>query len=138
MRSFVVSVAGALTLAAPAAGQDRAQERLSLGAYSLFGPGVVDLSVNGKSVKLRLARPAHVVAIALSEPAAAQLVLPRRPETRVSRAGDQWIDLPWSVTVGRGSGAVTFQIARVDVAAAPAASRWGCPLASRQEARSPS
>jgi hypothetical protein len=114
MRSFVVSVAAALTLAAPAVGQDRAQERLFLGADSLFGPGIVDLSANGKAVKLRLTRPAHVVAIALSETAVAQVVLPRRGETRMSRVGDQWVDLPWAVTTGSGAlRTVTFQVGRV-------------------------
>jgi hypothetical protein len=95
-----VSAALALAAASPLPGRDRAQERRSLGADSIFGPGIVDLSANGTAVKLRLARPAHVVVFALRDTAVAQLVLPRRAESRLSRAGDQWIDLPWSVTFG--------------------------------------
>jgi len=124
VRSFVVSVVLGLALAPALAAQDRAQERRSLGADSLFGPGIVNLSANGNAVKLRLARPAHVVVFALREPAVAQLVLPRRSETRVSRVGDQWIDMPWPVTSGSGAGVTTttFVIGRVDIAGAPAPS----------------
>ena len=121
MRSFVVSVVLGLALAAALVAQDRAQERRSLGADSLFGPGIVDLSANGNAVKLRLARPAHVVVFALREPAVAQLVLPRRSETRVSRVGDQWIDLPWPVTPDTERRAV-FVVGRVEVGGRPAPS----------------
>lgn len=121
MRSFVVSVVLGLALAPALAAQDRAQERRSLGADSLFGPGIVDLSANGNAVKLRLARPVHVVVFALREPAVAQLVLPRRSETRVSRAGDHWIDLPWPVMSDR-EGRTTFMVQRVDIAGTPAPS----------------
>jgi hypothetical protein len=122
VRFLVVSVVLAFALAAPAAAQDRrdrAPERRSLGADSLFGPGIVDLSANGNAVKLRLTRPAHVVVFAVGEPAVAQLVLPRRSETRVSRVGDQWIDLPWAVMSGSGAGVTTttFVIGRVPVGA---------------------
>lgn len=117
MRSFVVSAALALAAASPLPGRDRAQERRSLGADSIFGPGIVDLSANGEAVKLRLTRPAHVVAIALSETAVAQVVLPRRGETRLSRVGDQWIDLPWAVTTGsNATRTVTFRVGRVGAA----------------------
>ena len=121
MRSFVVSVVLGLALAPALVAQDRAQERRSLGADSLFGPGIVDLSANGNAVKLRLARPVHVVVFALREPAVAQLVLPRRSETRVSRAGDHWIDLPWPVMSDR-EGRTTFMVQRVDIAGTPAPS----------------
>jgi len=121
VRSFVVSVVLGLALAPALAAQDRAQERRSLGADSLFGPGIVDLSANGNAVKLRLARPVHVVVFALREPAVAQLVLPRRSETRVSRAGDHWIDLPWPVMSDR-EGRTTFMVQRVDIAGTPAPS----------------
>jgi len=118
VRSVLLSASLALALAAPAAAQDRAQERRSLGADSLFGPGIVDLSANGSAVKLRLTRPAHVVAIELGAASSAGLVLPRRPETRLSRAGDQWIDLPRPVLAGgEGRTTTTFRVGRVDAAA---------------------
>ena len=123
MRSLVIPFVLVLTLPAAIAAQDRAQERRSLGADSLFGPGIVDVAPNGRAAKLRLARPAHVVVFALKAPAEAQLVMPRRPESRASRAGDLWIDLPWSVMLGEAAGAVTFTVARVEVFDLPVGAR---------------
>lgn len=120
VRSSVTVLVLTFALCAPAAAQEQApQERLSLGADSLFGPGIVDLSPNGSAAKLRLVRPAHVVVFALRGPLA-QLVLPRRSETRVSRVGDQWIDLPWPVTPDTERRAV-FVVGRVEVGGRPAA-----------------
>lgn len=112
MRSPVVLVALMLAAVPPVAGQDRVLERLTLGADTLFGPGIVDLAANGRAVKLRLRRPAHVVAFALAPPAVVQLVLPRRQDTRLTRAGDLWIDLPqWAASLER----VPFAVQRVEV-----------------------
>lgn len=111
-RSLVASLVLALAIAPPVAAQDWAQERQSLGADSLFGPGIVDLAGNGRAVKVRLTRPAYVVAFALAPPAVVQLVLPRRQETRLTRAGDLWVDLPRPAA---GAEAVPFSVQRVEV-----------------------
>lgn len=115
MQTHLVLCALALAVATAGVAQDHAQERLSFGADSLFGPGVVGLSVSGNAAKVRLTRPAHVVAFLLRQPAVVRLVLPRRRETRVTPAGDLWIDLPWSVTSAAGPTAVTFSLGRVEV-----------------------
>jgi hypothetical protein len=71
-----------------------------VGAESLFGPGLVDLSPNRNAAQLRLTRPAHVVVLAVRDGETAKLAAPRRSDTRLSRTGDHWVDLPWPLSSG--------------------------------------
>jgi hypothetical protein len=116
MRSLALAAAFALGVLAPAAAQDLDPEQRFFGADTLFGPGVIDLAPTGSAVRLRLRRPAHVLALELSDAGAARVVLPRGARTRLQRAGDSWLDMPLPVAAAGGSATTaTFTRGRVNV-----------------------
>ncbi len=51
MQTHLVLCTRSLAVATAGVAQDHAQERLSFGADSLFGPGVVGLSVSGNAAR---------------------------------------------------------------------------------------
>ena len=93
MRTAVRIAVLTLAAAAPLAAQDFVRDRETIGTDTTFGPGVTEVSASGASIRLQLARPAHILAIVLTPTAAPRVVEPRRSESRETNAGRPWIDL---------------------------------------------